>query len=44
MDEGGYHEVSLMGNPYLRTPNIDRIASEGMRFAQAMAGAHIGGN
>jgi len=41
LDELGYFELSCMGNRYLKTPNIDRMAEEGMRFTQALAGAPV---
>jgi arylsulfatase A-like enzyme len=31
-DDQGYGEFSCNGNPIVRTPNIDRLASEGIRF------------
>ena len=37
LDELGYYELSLMGNSKIQTPNIDRMASEGMLFTQAYA-------
>ena len=40
-DELGYYELSCMGNPKIRTPNIDRLAAEGVRFTQALAGAPV---
>lgn len=40
-DELGYHELSCMGNPNLQTPNVDRLASEGLRFTQALAGSAL---
>lgn len=40
-DELGYYELSLMGHPHIRTPNIDRLAAEGLRFTQALAGASV---
>ena len=40
-DELGYYELSCMGNPNIKTPNIDRLAAEGMRFTQALAGASV---
>lgn len=43
MDEWGYFEWSAMGHPILQTPNIDRMASEGMRFTQFLAGANVCG-
>ncbi len=42
-DELAYYELSLMGNPRLRTPNIDRMAREGVRFTQALAAAPVCG-
>ena len=30
-----------MGNPRIRTPNIDRMAAEGIRFTQALAGSPV---
>lgn len=41
MDEWGYFESSGMGHPILETPNIDRMASEGMRFTQFLAGGNV---
>jgi arylsulfatase A-like enzyme len=40
-DELGYYEPSYMGNPNIQTPNIDRMAAEGIRFTQAMAGSAV---
>ncbi len=42
-DELAYYELSHMGNERLRTPNIDRMASEGIRFTQALAAAPVCG-
>ena len=41
LDEWGYFESSLMGHPILNTPNIDKVASEGLRFTQFLAGASV---
>ena len=41
LDELGYFELSHMGNQKLNTPSIDRMASEGIRFTQALAGAPV---
>ena len=41
MDEWGYFEWSGMGHPILWTPNIDKIASEGIRFTQFLAGGNV---
>ena len=35
LDELGYYELSCMGHELLQTPNIDRMAEEGMRFTNA---------
>lgn len=40
-DELAYFELGHMGNPYIRTPNIDRFAEEGMRFTRAYAGSPV---
>jgi arylsulfatase A-like enzyme len=41
IDELGYYELSCMGHPEHRTPNIDRLASEGVRFTQCLAGGPV---
>ena len=41
LDEWGYFEWSKMGHAILDTPNIDQLASEGMRFTQFLAGASV---
>lgn len=41
LDELGYFELSSMGNKKLTTPNIDKMAVEGMRFTQALAGSPV---
>ena len=41
MDEWGYFEWSAMGHPILQTPNIDRMASEGIHFTQFLAGGNV---
>jgi arylsulfatase A-like enzyme len=40
-DELAYYELSHMGNPRILTPRIDRMAAEGVRFTQALAGAPV---
>jgi len=40
-DELGYYELSCMGNPHFRTPNVDRMVAEGVRFSQALAGSSL---
>jgi arylsulfatase A len=42
LDEWGYHEMSGLGHPDLKTPNIDKLFLHGgMRFTQALAGAPV---
>jgi arylsulfatase A-like enzyme len=40
-DELAYYELSHMGNPRIRTPRIDQMAAEGIRFTQALAGSPV---
>ncbi len=40
-DELAYYELEHMGNPHIKTPRIDRMAREGIRFTQALAGAPV---
>ncbi len=40
-DELGYFELSCMGHPNFQTPNIDRMAAEGIRFTQCLAGSAV---
>lgn len=39
VDDMGYADVGAYGNTYHLTPNIDRLAAEGMRFTDAYAAA-----
>ena len=41
LDELGYYELSCMGHPDIKTPNIDRLAAEGTRFTQFLAGSSV---
>lgn len=41
LDEVGYFEPSYMGNKKLQTPNIDKMAKEGVIFTNAYAGASL---
>jgi len=40
-DELAYFELSHMGNPYIKTPRIDKMAAEGIRFTNALAGSPV---
>lgn len=40
-DDMGYGDLACYGQKYINTPNIDRMASEGMRFTQAYAGSPV---
>ncbi len=39
LDDMGYADIGAYGNTYHHTPNIDRLAREGMRFTAAYAAA-----
>jgi arylsulfatase len=34
LDDAGYGDFSITGNPTTRTPNLERMAREGLRFSQ----------
>src|SRR5207247_9976150 len=40
-DDLGYADVACYGRPDLNTPNIDRIAANGVRFLQAYANSAV---
>ena len=40
-DDMGYGDLACYGQRYIATPNIDRMAREGMRFTQAYAGSPV---
>ncbi|MEC7583157.1 MAG: sulfatase-like hydrolase/transferase [Planctomycetota bacterium] len=40
-DELGYYELSGMGHPHIQTPHLDRMADQGMRFSQYLAGSAV---
>ncbi len=40
-DDLGYNEVGVYGQKLIKTPNLDRLASEGMRFTQHYAGSPV---
>ena len=39
MDDMGWRDVGFMGNRFVETPNIDRLAKKGLIFSQAYASA-----
>lgn len=41
IDELGYYELSSMGHPEMKTPTFDRMAAEGVRFTQFLAGNSV---
>lgn len=40
-DDMGYGDAGCYGQKLIQTPNIDRLAAEGVRFAQAYAGTTV---
>ncbi|MEZ6057716.1 MAG: sulfatase-like hydrolase/transferase [Planctomycetaceae bacterium] len=40
-DEIGYYELSCLGNERIKTPNIDKMATEGLRFTEMLAGSSV---
>jgi len=41
VDDMGYADVGCMGSPDIKTPNIDRIAAEGVRMTDCYASAPV---
>lgn len=41
VDDLGWMDLSCQGSDYYRTPNIDRLAAEGMRFTDAYAACAV---
>lgn len=41
VDDMGWMDLSCQGSDYYRTPNIDRLASEGMRFTDGYAACAV---
>lgn len=40
-DDLGYGDIGCYGQQYIKTPNIDRMAAEGIRFTQHYSGAPV---
>ena len=40
-DDMGYGDLGCYGQPYISTPNIDKLAKNGMRFTQTYAGSPV---
>ncbi len=40
-DDLGYGDIGAYGHPTIRTPNLDRMAAEGMKFTQFYVGASV---
>ncbi len=40
-DDLGKHDLSVYGNPYIKTPHIDRLATNGLRFNSGYATAAV---
>src|SRR4051812_9714429 len=40
-DDLGYGDLTCYGNPSIRTPNLDRMAREGMRFTDFYVAAEV---
>ncbi|HTD86380.1 MAG TPA: sulfatase-like hydrolase/transferase, partial [Candidatus Binatia bacterium] len=40
-DDLGYGDLGCYGQTKIKTPNIDRLAGEGMRFTQCYAGSTV---
>ena len=41
VDDMGYHDLGCYGSKTIQTPNLDRMAKEGMRFTHAYSGCTV---
>src|ERR1044072_762308 len=40
-DDLGYGDLSCFGHPYIKTPNLDQLAKDGMRFTNFYAASPV---
>jgi len=40
-DDQGYQDIGCFGSPLIRTPNLDRMAAEGMKFTDFYVAASV---
>src|SRR5690606_12418198 len=40
-DDLGYNDLGCFGSPLIKTPNLDRMAKEGVRFTSFYVGASV---
>ena len=40
-DDLGYGDLGVYGHPTIKTPNLDKMASEGLKFTQFYVGASV---
>lgn len=40
-DDQGYADLGCYGSPFVKTPHLDQMAAEGMRFTQVYAGSSV---
>src|SRR5687767_15752167 len=40
-DDLGWGDLGCYGNKFIKTPNLDRLAAEGVRFTQGYAGSTV---